>query len=157
MSSYLFEGKFITKLRASNPRRTPDESRTDKATIRNKSNGYYSWKLLSDGDSYEEYIKKGGRPKDLRCDYDRDRIALSDTREEALAKALPQAEAEDVAEEETEYKPDDLPDSDELYGVDDIVKNGCFMTRAELENILGPLRSKKTSFYKVLPAPEKHG
>ena len=140
MSSYLFEGKFITKLRASNPRRKPDESRTDKATIRNKSNGYYSWELLSDGDSYEEYLKKGGRYQDLLWDYNHGFIALRDTREEALAKTLSPTEAEEESEAEAEYKPDDLPGPSEPYGVDDIVnKDGCFLDREELENILGRL------------------
>ena len=60
-----------------------------------------------------------------------------------------------IAEEEAEYKPDDSPSPSGLYGVDDIVKNGCFIARKELENILGRLQSKRNIILQGPPGTGK--
>ena len=60
-----------------------------------------------------------------------------------------------IAEEEPEYKPDDPPSPNELYGVDNIVKDGCFIARAELENILAQLRSEKNIILQGPPGTGK--
>ena len=60
-----------------------------------------------------------------------------------------------IAEEEPEYKPDDSPSPSGLYGVDDIVKDGCFIAKTELENILEQLRSEKNIILQGPPGTGK--
>ncbi len=60
-----------------------------------------------------------------------------------------------IAEEEPEYKPDDSPNPSETYGVDDIVKAGCFIAREELENYLRRLRSKQNIILQGPPGTGK--
>ena len=60
-----------------------------------------------------------------------------------------------TAEKEPEYKPDDPPSPSELYEVDDIIEDGCFIARAELENILAQLRSEKNIILQGPPGTGK--
>ena len=60
-----------------------------------------------------------------------------------------------IAEEKPGYKPDNSPSPSEPYNVGNIVKDGCFIARGELENILRRLQSKKNIILQGPPGTGK--